>query len=276
MKIVVILTFMASSACYCQSRNIEKATETFTKEQLIDKYLRNGAWRYYMFSSEWQLCIDSGISINPGIAYFYQQKAMPYFKQGKYEVAMPILDKAVALDEGAYIDYRAFMKCIFSKQYEASIVDFKKAKIVKGENVYVMDHSYDFYIGLSLIQLNRFNEAIPYLKNSINKVLTTSGEKWVHALDYFYLGIAYQELQQHKEAIVYFDKALTNYQNFSDAEYYKVLSLSRSGKYEEASELLKFCDKNFKMGFTINEDNAIYERYPYQISQRYIDMINKK
>lgn len=267
---------MASSACYCQSRNIEKATETFTKEQLIDKYLRNGAWRYYMFSSEWQLCIDSGISINPGIAYFYQQKSMPYFKQGKYEVAMPILDKAVVLDEGAYIDYRAFMKCIFSKQYEASIVDFKKAKIVKGENVYVMDHSYDFYIGLSLIQLNRFNEAIPYLKNSINKVLTTSGEKWVHALDYFYLGIAYQELQQHKEAIFYFDKALTNYQNFSDAEYYKVLSLSRSGKYEEASELLKFCDKHFKMGFTINEDNAIYERYPYQISQRYIDMINRK
>ena len=54
--------------------------------------------------------IDSALAINPSIAYLYQQKAMPYFKQGKYEVAMPILDKAVALDSAEYIDYRAFMK----------------------------------------------------------------------------------------------------------------------------------------------------------------------
>lgn len=262
-----------NSIGYCQ--HIDDETMK-SKEYLVDRYLKNGAWRHRLFSPEWQLYLDSAIQENPTIAYFYQQKAMPYFKQQKYEVAMPILDKAVALDEEAYIDYRAFMKCIFSKEYQEAIKDFNRAKMVKGENVYIMDHSYYFYIGLSLIQLNKFNEAIPYLKSSIDKVLRTSGEKWVHALDYFYLGIAYHELQQHKAAIHYFDRALLNYQNFSDAEYYKALSLSLSRQHQQARDLIKLCDEHFKMGFTINEDNAIYEHYPYQINQFYINMLTGK
>jgi tetratricopeptide (TPR) repeat protein len=245
----------------------QNAKTNTSEEQVIERYLKNGAWHYGMFSREWQLCIDSGISINPNIAYLYQQKAMPYFKQGKYEVGLAILDKAVQLDPEKWIDYRAFIKCIFSKQYKDSMTDFIKSKAVKGEHGFVMDHSYDFYIALCYLMLNDFQKASDHLKTSIAITEKAHGESWVHHLDLFYLGVACYEQQQYENAVRYFNRALTNYDRFSDAEYYKALSLHKLGKQSEAVAMAEKCKQDFKAGYTINEDNAIYERYPYQISQ---------
>ena len=89
----------------------------------------------------------------------------------------------------------------------------------------------------------------------------------------FYAGIAAQELNQHKEAIQYFDAALKSYSNFSDAKYYKSLSLFRIEQFDIAEKTLNECELDFKSGYTINEDNAMYEKYPYQIKQFYIDLL---
>lgn len=252
-----------------------ETTQRLTNDEIVTKYLRNGAWRYPITWPEWQLYLDSAISLNPNYAYLYQQKAMPYFKQGKYEIALEILDKAIDADVQAYIDYRGYMKCIFGKRYRDAIMDFIEAKKLKGEKGYVMDHSYDFYIGLCYIQLNEFARSIEFLKKSIENVEKTNGASWVHWLDYFYTGIAYQELQKHDKAIEYFNKSIANYKNFSDAKYYKVISLTKIKKYNEAKGLLLECEFDFKAGYTINEGNSKYERYPYQINQELIDILKK-
>jgi tetratricopeptide (TPR) repeat protein len=246
-----------------------------TNDEIVTKYLKNGAWKYLMTLPEWQLYLDSAIALSPNYAYLYQQKALPYFSQGKYEIAAAILDKAVKADPQAYIDYRAYMKCIYGNRHIESIEDFIEAKKLKGEKGHVFDHSYDFYIGLCYLQLNEFDKAVEFLKKSIEHTEKTNGPSWVHWLDYFYAGIAFQEMQNHEEAIAYFDKSIANHKNFSDAKYHKVISLYRIKKYNEAKSLILECDFDFKAGYSMNVGNSRYGRFPYQVNQELIDMFKR-
>jgi tetratricopeptide (TPR) repeat protein len=262
--IVVVLLLVA---CNIPEQNTQPKSELVYRpeKEVLERYVTNGAHRFSYFSPEWQSYLDSAIKENPTIAYVYQQKAMPLFKMRKYEAGLPYLNKAVELDSIQYLDYRAFMKCIFSKDYTGAIQDFNESKKIKGEYGHVMDHSYDFYLGLCYIQLNEYDSAARHLTKSIAHTEKQNGEKWIHYLDEFYLGIAQLELKNYAEAIRSFDKALKTYTNFADAEYYKAVALGRQGKRDETMDLYKLAAIHFKQGYTINEDNAIYEKYPYQL-----------
>lgn len=54
------------------------------------------------------------------------------------------------------------------------------------------------------------------------------------------------------------------YPNFSDAKFYKAICLARKESFEEAKTLLKESEEDYKIGYKLNEDNTIYETYPYQ------------
>lgn len=232
-----------------------------TEEEIVEKRIAEAS-KLLLFSQDYQKALDAILKDHPRSAYAWQQKAMPLFKQGKYEIAMPILDKAVELNPKRYMDYRAFMKCIFSKNYTEAIKDFEAAKKLSG-NSYVMDHTYDFYIALCHLQLGKFTEAEKVLETD-RQTLEERGGVEAHFLDVFYLGITKYELGKFESAIAEFDKALKTYPEFSDAEYYKFLCLHKLGRNKEADPLLRKAIADYKNGFTINEDNAIYERYPYQ------------
>jgi tetratricopeptide (TPR) repeat protein len=208
--------------------------------------------------------LDKGLKLDSTIAYLWQQKAMPLFKQGKYEVGMNFIDKAVLYDRDRYQDYRAFIKCIFAKTYKAAILDFEDCKKRVG-NGYVMDHSYDFHIALSYLQLNEFEKAEQIFKKDIDTLRASKGDDWVHHLDLFYYGISIYEQKRYEEAIKIFDLALLKYPEFSDVQYYKALCLLYLGKFEEGKVLISLGKENFNNGYTINEDNVSYEKYPYQI-----------
>lgn len=270
MKISMLfgLLFFITSSCN-KKNDFEDISETSVEnqknqEEIIDKYLKNGAWKHELYSMEWQEEIDKGLAQDSTIAYLWQQKAMPLFKQGKYEIGMKFIDKAVVYDRQRWQDYRAFIKCIFAKTYREAIVDFEDCKERFG-NTYVMDHTYNFYIGLSYLQLNEFKKAEEILEKDYEFQLNTYGENWLHHLDLFYLGISKYEQKKYTDAITFFDKALAIYPEFSEVQLYKADCLRRIGKTEEADELQKIGILNGRKGNTINEANAIYEKYPYQI-----------
>jgi len=192
---------------------------------------------------------------------------MPLFKQGKYEIGMDFIDKAVKYDRKQWQDYRAFIKCIFAKTYKDAIIDFRDCKVRYGKS-YVMDHSYDFYIALSYLQLNEFQRAEVIFKNDIDSLINNKSEDWVHHLDLFYYGISKFEQKKYKEAIEIFNWALKKYPEFSDVQYYKAWCLLELGKNEQAKKLFKDSKQNAENGFSINEDNEVYERYPYQVRRR--------
>lgn len=240
-----------------------------SQNAVIEEYLYKCAYKYnYAFQmKEWQDCIDAGLKKDSTIAYLWQQKAMPYFKERKYEIGMPFIDKAVKYNAKRWQPYRAFIKCIFAKTYKDAIVDFEECKIKFGDG-FVMDHPYDFYIALGYLQLTEFSKAEKLLQQYVNESLKNRGEDWVHHTALFYLGISKYEQGRYNEAIAEFDRSLKKYPNYSDVKTYKGICLYKLGKKEEADIYLKEAEEDYKQGYKINEDNVAYETYPYQVRRR--------
>ena len=71
-----------------------------------------------------------------------------------------------------------------------------------------------------------------------------------------------QEFEAAKNA---FDKVFEEYVDFSDAQFYKSLCLSKLDKMDESQQLMKEGRKNYLKGYTFNEDSSVYARYLYQI-----------
>ncbi len=262
-KYILIVLLLSTFSTYSQlnSEEIKK-----NQNALIEDFLNNCAKNYdYSYQmNEWQNCLDIALKKDSTIAYLWQQKAMPYFKVRKYEVGMKYLDKAVKYNREEWQPYRAFIKCIFAKTYKESIIDFEDCKKRFG-NRYVMDHTYDFYIGLCYLQLNEYQKAEKKFKEYIDDIFINR-DGLEHPTAFFYYGIAKYEQKKWEEAIIELDKALRIYSNFSDAKFYKsiCLFLTRTLR-EEAKKLVNEAKEDAKKGYTINEDNTIYETYPYQI-----------
>ena len=115
---LIILSFIFMQCQGQKDSHTETAKEKeLRQDALIEKYVYNCAekFNYNYQMQEWQNCLDEGIKVDSTVAYFWQQKAMPYFKARKYEVGMAYLDKAVFYKPERWLSYRAFIKCIFSK-----------------------------------------------------------------------------------------------------------------------------------------------------------------
>ena len=259
MKIIILLfSLLSATLCFGQDQKSKK------QDEIISEFLTNCAQKYNYNTrmSDWQECLDNGLAKDSTIAYLWQQKAMPYFKARKYEIAAPFLDKAVFYDAKRWQSYRGFMKCIFSKKYNDAILDLEDCKKKFG-NEYVMDHTLDFYIALSCLQLDQFQKAETLLQGYVNEIFQKR-DGLEHPTAFFYLGIAKFELKKIDEALIEFENALELYPNFSDAKFYKAICLVRKEKKEEAKILLKESEADYKLGYKLNEDNTVYETYPYQ------------
>lgn len=267
MKKIVFLLCLNISLFACAQE--KSTTKKERQDAIIKEHLEECAqnYNYTVNMLEWQECLDNGLKKDSTIAYLWQQKAMPLFKARKYEAGMVFLDKAVKYDQKRWLPYRAFIKCIFAKTYKEAIADFEESKKIFG-NTYEMDHTYDFYIALSYLQLNDFKKAEEVFKINFDEIKKNQGEDAFHHLDLFYYGIAKYEQNKLEEAIVEFDKALEKYPEFSDVAFYKGVCLYKLGQKEKAEALFLKAKKDNDNGYTINEDNAIYERYPYQIKPR--------
>jgi len=263
MKAKIIFILLAQLSLISCSQEVK------TKEEIIKKYVTNGAKKFnYKFQmQEWQQCLDEGLKIDSTVAYLWQQKAMPYFKARKYEIGMQYIDKAVQYDSESWQPYRAFIKCVFAKRYKDAIVDFEDCKKRFGNN-YVMDHTYNFYIALSYLQLNEFKKAEKLLQGYVDDLFNELGEEWLHPTALFYLGISKYEQNKYKAAIIEFDRALKLYPELSEANYYKSICLMKTKQKENAKLAFQKFKFDSEKGYSINEDNAIYEVYPYQVKSK--------
>lgn len=258
MKQIILYCFFSFLPFFCFA-------QTEKQRALIDEYLENCGNKLYYHAPEWQECLDGMLQRDSTVAYFWQQKAMPYFKARKYEAGMVFQDKAVAYDINQ-LPYRAFIKCIFAKTYRDAITDFENSLKLYG-NGYEMDHTYNFYIAVCYIQLNEFAKAEAILEKELRNTIDKKGGDNAHHLDLFYYGISKFEQKKWEEAIAVFDRALKLYPEFSDVKFYKSRCLSRLDKKEEALKAYNEARADYKAGYTINEDNAVYELYPYQITR---------
>ena len=258
------LLVLLISIAHGQQNTIPRSSKEL-RDSVYKKYVKNGAYRYSYFSHEWQNYLDSAIAITPDNASLWELKSMPYDKSRKYEVGEKYLNKAVELDPHEYLGLRAFQKCIFYKKYREALVDYEEAIKLRG-NYTMMEHPYSFYQAICHLGLNEFDSALVYFDKTIETEQKAGGEPLIHFMDFFYKGITLMEKENYPEAILYFDKTLTRYEKFSEAQYYKSICLRKSGQTGAADKLLDEASNNFEMGYSFTEDNAVYEKYPYQLS----------
>ena len=270
-SVILSLSFLLIELiCNGQNTNIKPVsgcdcTNKKTQDSLVQKYLDSGAEKHSYNSIQWQLYCDSIIEICPNIAVAYQLKAIPFIKYGQYEKAFLLEDKAVELDPKGFTAYRGFLKCIFTKDYDGSILDFKKAQQLI-PNSYEMDHTYLFYEGLCNLELGNYSKAEANFKKDI--FIQTKGDtlKTVHFNTLFYLGVLYYEMKKFKIAQKYFLKCIAIYKQHSNANYYLALVYKKMKNYPFENKYLQFSKQAFINGYGLNEDNVYYAYYPHQIT----------
>lgn len=260
---LLLYVAMATSA-WAQFKPYRTPAREAHEDSITTRYLKNGAWKHSYLTREWQQCIDSGLAVDSTVAYLWQQKGMPLWKTRKYELAEAATERCVYYDS-LWVDYLGFCRLIFKKDHRRALQDFAAAKRIKPGG-YVMDHSYPFYEALCYLQLNKYDSALIALKMEIERGEAAHGKTWTHYLDMMYMGIIYYELGKYDEALTWLDRSLDQYARFSDAKYYKALTLRRLGKVDEANALITQAKKDHEAGNTINEDNVGYEPYPYQVT----------
>ena len=267
---LIIYCCLLAISTYAQPANSYSHSDSLRAKQYFDS-----SWNYSLGSQKHQLYLDSALMVLPTHAWYWQQKSMPLYKAHKFEAGKPFLDSAVKYDPGRWLDYAAFLECIYERNYYRSLKDFYTSRALYG-NKPVMDHPYNFFIGLCHLQLNHFDSSEYYFNSCIEEARKTKGESWVHVNHLFYMGIVCYEKEEYTRAIGYFDKALAQYKRFSDAQYYKAICLYQLKKTKEALVCMEEAEANFNAGYGLNEDNALYEYYPYQLRKYYLSGAVKK
>lgn len=267
-----ILFCSHSSLCQSVQRPKCDCNNKMVQDSLLERFLDNAADKLpYMYNNPaWAYYCDSIILLCPNIAYAYRQKAIPYIKNGEYEKAFALNDKAVELDPKAWTAYRGFLKCIFTKDYEGAIIDFQKVQQLI-PNGFEMDHTYLFFEGLCNLELGNYSKAEENLKQDILIQKGNDKENNAHFNTLFYMGVLYYEMKDNEKAKEYLLQCLSSYKELPDANYYLGLVYKRENNGGLSDKYLQMA-KQFKLqGYGLNEDNIYYAYYPHQISLYEID-----
>jgi tetratricopeptide (TPR) repeat protein len=262
-----LLVFAHLSNCQsvAQKPPIDKCGNKHYQDSLIARYIDHGAQNFSYNDPRWTLCCDSLIAICPNIAVAYQQKAVPLIKDGKYEEAFALENKAATLDPRQWIAYRGFLKCIFTKDYEGAILDFQEAGRINS-NGREMDHTYPFFEGLSNLELGKYAQAEASFKQDMQLQKGADGKGAVHYNTLFYLGVLYFERKEYVLARQYLEQCLQQYAKHPDANYYLALICRAQGNKEQAARYLATASTAFAAGYRLNEDNIYYANYPRQVT----------
>jgi tetratricopeptide (TPR) repeat protein len=271
-SLILFLNFLLAMHCsFCQGplKTPVKCdcSDKKIRDSLSEKYLDNGAEKYSYNGPQWQLYCDSLIALCPNIGKAYQLKAIPYIKYGDYAKAFPLEDKAVELEPKNYTAYRGFLKCIFTKDYEGAIIDFKKAQQLT-PNSYEMDHTYLFYEGLCNLELGNYSIAEENFKKDVNIQSEGNPEKLkkVHFNTFLYMGILYYEMKDNEKARENLQKCIAIYQTHPDANYYLGMLYKRENNTELKNKYLEIAKQSKTKGYNMNEGNVYYAYYPHQIT----------
>jgi tetratricopeptide (TPR) repeat protein len=260
-----IIFLIGLNPALCQAQPAATSCSKQLQDSLIKKYLEQGAYKYGYNHPYWDLYCDSLIAACPNIAHAYEQKALPFIKNGDYKKAFPLEDKAVELDPKRWIAYRGFLKCIFTKDYEGAIIDFRKAQKLK-PNDYEMDHTYFFFQGLCYLSLGDFVRAEENFKQDY-AVQNISGEnRPPHFNSLLYMGITYYEMKNFNAAKENLLNCLKQYPQFPEANFYLALIYGEEKNDSLKTKYLNIAKEGYNTGYRMNEDNIYYAYYPYQIT----------
>jgi tetratricopeptide (TPR) repeat protein len=269
---IFCLTLFVCKQTRAQSGCI-KCNERSTIDSLVNFYINERAEKLGLYYNDprWQDYCDSIISICPNAAEAYQLKALPFTKYGDYEKAFFLIDQAVKYDPWQFLSYRAFIKCIFTKDYTGALADFKRAdSLIKGE--YVMDHTHYFFMGLCDLETGHLLEGQDDFARDMTMQLGRDSSGPIHFNTFLYAGILAFRMNKYDDAARYLEECLKIYSQHPEANYYRAAVAERQNDTAAKAGYLNRAKSSFQKGFRMNEGNIFYANYPEQITLYEISM----
>lgn len=235
------------------------------RDSLVARYIEQGAEKISYNDPRWSQYCDSLIAVCPNIAIDYQHKAVPLVKDGNWEKAFALEDQAVALDPQVWLPYRGFLKVIKTKDYAGGLADFQLAGR-RSPNGREMDHTYPFFEGLCYLKMGDYARAEQALQRDRALQKSSIAEADIHFNSLFYAGVLYWKMGRYALAGQYLRRCLHQYAQHPDANYYLGLTYRAQRREAAGRTRLQFALQCLAKGYQLNEDNTIYENYPYQIT----------
>lgn len=262
-------TYSQGTVGNCQDKKFRDSLLAF----IIDSTAKKE--RIFYNHKRWQQLCDSVIGICPNTAEAYQLKALPFTKYAAYEHCFSLLDKAVQYDSSAFLPYRAFIKCIFSKDYEGAIIDFEKSELLHKSSG-LMDHSYQFFMALCNLELKNYAAAENHFNNDVKIQQASFPGEPPHYNTLLYMGILKYEEKQYESAKSLLLKCLEKYSQHPEANYYLAIVEEKLGNTKAKHEYLQTGKDAYLQGMRLNEDNIFYTNYPKQVTLRDFDRALQK
>lgn len=247
--LVIYTNLQAQVNCNAiEGENCKKACEIFNNEADSQG------------SQQSQENLDVAISLCPNFSYAYMEKAVPYLKRGDFITWKKLIDKAVELSPENHLDYRAWCKFQFVRDYKGAIQDFDLLEKYRPGNIgYSANGDYNLYVvkAICYSALNQKDKAIEILEN-----LYSNKDYHFGLYDYYQLGVTYFETGKYDKALENFEKQSKVF-DFAENIYFRSkVSKVRNKDYLDLKSLaLKSYDdgKTMKDAYT-HHFNKIYRK----------------
>lgn len=156
-----------------------------------------------------------------------------FFNKNDYDAALEYYHQAIDCNNNNKDAlYKTALCYAYTGKFFQSLIAFKRAHIIDPEDFIVM-----YQIGVTYMELNLYEQAIPYFKNYKNDLDSQ-----------FMLGICYYELNRYKQSLDYFRLYLEDEKNNSQLYYYIGLCYYFLNDHKKAA-------KNFKTSLKIDDSN---------------------
>ena len=225
-----------------------RAEAEYWYEQQVDVYSASPKSQYYL---------EKSLKADPTYARAWMQKAQPHLQKGEFAKGFKLLNEAVRLNKLEFIGYQGCAKLYFLHDSKGAIKDLIELDSLTpnftdapwGKDIY-------YHLGIAEKLRGDLNAALNYFDFSISNTIKEKGEEWVDVKVFLYRGIVHKELGNYEKAIADFDKGIFYFADFTEAMFYKGMTLYLMGNEKAAADYFYKAKKSFEAGYTYS--NQMY------------------
>jgi tetratricopeptide (TPR) repeat protein len=206
--------------------------------------------RYYQYSREYQVTLDSALMVCPYFSYGYRAKSTAYLKSGDFVRWKRLIDEAVKYNTKEFLAYRAWCRYQFFRDYTGAIADLEWLEQLTGPLIeYSVDGNYHLTIakGLCYKAGSNVEKAIAVISTQLEVANYEAG-----IFDYLHLGVLYLEASQYAKAIDAL-KRQEAMNNLAECQYYLALTYQLSGSSDLSYQAIRSAEQLYEKGMRLQD-----------------------
>ena len=214
------------------------------------QYLESNIGKYYQFSRNFHLVIDSALLICPRFAYAYREKSAPLVKSGNFIEWKRNMDLAVKYDSLVYLPDRASLRYKFFADYEGAIADIELLEKLSSKLVeYTSNGTYHLEVVKALCykQIGNNEKALSILEKHLITNKATPG-----LYDLLHLAVLYLHAGRYREAEEYLLLQNKAYE-YADTYFYLAQCYKAQNKTDAFLESKNKSEQLFSIGQKLND-----------------------